>query len=635
MTEPQRRVPIGAEVLPGGGVHFRVWAPIRKKVAVALEGGPGAGQTVALVAEGNGYFSGPVKTADAGTQYKFVLDDEPARYPDPASRFQPEGPHGPSQVIDPAAFAWSDSEWKGTSLEGQIIYELHIGTLTPEGTWESAKRELPALAELGVTVLEVMPVNDFPGKFGWGYDGVNLYAPTRLYGQPDEFRTFVNRAHSLGIGVILDVVYNHIGPDGNYMKAFAPDYFTDRHKNDWGEALNYDGDNNGPSREFFISNAGYWIDEFHLDGLRLDATQAIQDTSKVHVLVEIGQRARAAAKGKPIILVSENEPQHVKLVRPLDQGGYGHDMLWNDDYHHSAMTVLTARNEAYYTDYLGGAQEFVSAAKWGYLYQGQRYKWQKARRGTPSMGTNPAAFVNFLQNHDQIANSVTGQRCHQLASPGRFRAMTAYTILMPGTPMLFQGDEFASSSPFFYFADHHEQLAPLVRDGRAEFMKQFRSAALPEMQSQLPSPEDLTTFERSKLKLSERETNANVLLLHRDLIALRKNDPVLRAPKRGEFDGAVLGPEAFLLRYFGGAHGDRLLLVNLGRDLHLDPAPEPLLAPPEDCAWQTVWSSEDPHYGGLGTFPPESTDNWRLPGQATVLLIARPRPAEATADVLR
>jgi len=632
MNDVRRRLPIGAEPLPGRGVHFRVWAPIRKKVAVALEAGPGAGQIVSLAAEDDGYFSGVAKTAGVGTLYRFVLDDDSTRYPDPASRFQPEGPHGASQVVDATSFSWSDDKWAGCGLEGQFIYEMHVGTLTPEGTWEAATRELPILAELGVTILEVMPVNDFPGKFGWGYDGVNLFAPTRLYGQPDEFRTFVNRAHSLGIGVILDVVYNHIGPDGNYLKLFSPDYFTERYKNDWGESLNFDGDNAGPCREFFIANAGYWIDEFHLDGLRLDATQSIHDASKEHILIAIGRKAREAARGKPIVLVAENEPQATKLVRPIEQQGFGLDMLWNDDYHHSATTVLTARNEAYYTDYLGHPQEFVSAAKWGYLYQGQRYKWQKARRGSPSMGLNPAAFVNFLQNHDQIANSGTGQRAHQLSSPGRFRAMAAYTILMPGTPMLFQGDEFAASSPFFYFADHHEVLAPLVRDGRAEFLKQFRSVALPEMQANLPSPEDPTTFERSKLNPAERETHRPVFLLHRDLIALRKNDPVIRAPKRGEFDGAVLAPEAFLLRYFGGAHGDRLLLVNLGRDLHLDPAPEPLLAPPEDCAWQTIWSSEDPHYGGLGTFPPESTDNWRLPGQATVLMISRPRPVEAGAD---
>jgi maltooligosyltrehalose trehalohydrolase len=319
--------------------------------------------------------------------------------------------------------------------------------------------------------------------------------------------------------------------------------------------------------------------------------------------------------------VAENEMQHTKLVRPLEQGGDGLDMLWNDDYHHSAMTVLSGHNEAYYSDYLGSPQEFVSAAKWGYLFQGQRFQWQKKSRGSPTFGLEPAVFVNFLQNHDQVANSGRGLRCHALAAPGRFRALTALTLLMPGTPMLFQGEEFAASSPFLFFADHNPELAPLVRKGRGKFLAQFSSLALPEMQALLPDPADPQTFERCKLDLAERERHAEVYALHRDLIRLRRGDRVLRAPRRGSFDGAVLGAEAFVLRWFGGTEGDRLLVVNLGRDLLLDPAPEPLLAPPEDRHWAVYWSSEDPRYGGLGTLPLDTEENWRLPGQATVLLM--------------
>ena len=266
----------------------------------------------------------------------------------------------------------------------------------------------------------------------------------------------------------------------------------------------------------------------------------------------------------------------------------------------------------------------MSAAKWGYLYQGQRYKWQKKRRGTPTIGLNPAAFVNFLQNHDQVANSGGGLRCHTLTSPGRYRALTALTILMPGTPMLFQGDEFAASSPFLFFADHNPELAALVSKGRAKFLAQFPSCALPEMQQRLTDPEKIETFERCKLDWSERERHAAVYALHRDLIHLRREDSVLRAPKRGTYDGAVLGAEAFVLRFFGGGEGDRLLIVNLGRDLHLDPAPEPLLAPPEEMRWHTQWSSEDPRYGGQGTPPLDSEENWRLPGHAAVLLVSVP-----------
>ena len=373
--------------------------------ALCLEDGPGAKADIALIAERDGYFSGWADKAGTGTLYRFRLDEGTALYPDPATRFQPQGPHGPSQVIDPAAFSWTDQAWRGCGLEGQIIYEMHIGTFTLEGNLQAATERLPALAEIGVTVLEVMPLADFPGRFGWGYDGVDLYAPTRLYGTPDDLRRFVDRAHALGIGVILDVVYNHLGPDGCYHKQFAPAYFTDRYKNEWGEPLNFDGDDSGPVREYFIANAGYWIDEFHLDGLRLDATQQIFDSSPENILTAIGRRVREAAAGRATLLVAENEPQNVKLVRPVDQGGNGLDMLWNDDYHHSAMTVLSGHNEAYFTDYLGAPQEFVSAAKWGSLYQGQRYKWQKNRRGAPTTGLNPAAFVNFLQNHDQVANS--------------------------------------------------------------------------------------------------------------------------------------------------------------------------------------------------------------------------------------
>jgi maltooligosyltrehalose trehalohydrolase len=608
-----RRLPIGAEVLDRG-VHFRVWAPAQSKVEVVLE----AGDAFPLNAENDGYFSASISAATTGTRYRIRFDGSPDLYPDPASRFQPEGPHGPSQVVDPSDFGWTDEAWRGCSAEGQVVYEMHVGTFTPEGTWAAAIDKLAGLAELGVTILEVMPVADFPGRFGWGYDGVNMFAPTRLYGEPDDFRRFVDRAHALGIGVILDVVYNHVGPDGNHLKAFAPAYFTDRYKNEWGEALNFDGADAGPVREFFLANAGYWIDEFHMDGLRLDATQQIFDASPTHILTEIGQHCRSVAGSRRVYFVAENEPQQVKLVKPTDQGGYGLDALWNDDFHHSALVALTGRNEAYYTDYLGTAQEFVSAAKWGYLYQGQRYTWQKKRRGTPSFGLPPSAFVNFIENHDQVANTARGLRVHRVTTPGKLRAMTAFMILMPGTPMLFQGQEFGSSSPFFYFADHNPELAKLVRQGRAEFLSQFPSIAQPEVQAGLPDPADSRTFERSKL--SWDQADEELLALHRDLFKLRREEPAFAVRRKGQMDGAVLGEHAFVLRYFEETGGDRLLLVNLGRDLNLTPAPEPLLAPPEGQRWEMLWSSEDPRYGGGGMPPPEAEAGWRIMGNAAVVL---------------
>ena len=620
-----RRLPVGAEVQATGGVHFRVWAPRRKRVEIMLEPDVGTSCVAAyeLESEGTGYFSRLLTDAKAGMLYRFRLDGE-NMYPDPASRFQPEGPHGPSQIVDPAAFGWTDRDWCGIHIEGQVIYEMHVGTFTRQGTWEAAARELETLSASGVTVLEIMPVADFTGSFGWGYDGVNLYAPTRLYGIPDDFRRFVDRAHSTGLAVILDVVYNHFGSDGAYFTEFSDDYFTDRYENEWGRPINFDGKNCAPVREFIIANAGFWIDEFHIDGLRLDATQQIFDATSPHVLAEITCRAREAARERSIIVVAENEPQHVKLIRPVEQGGYGMDALWNDDFHHTAVVAMTGRNEAYYTDYRGTPQEFVSAVKWGYLYQGQHYSWQKQRRGTPAVGTPPAGFINFIQNHDQIANSGLGLRLHRLTSPGRYRAMTALMLLAPGTPMLFQGQEFASSSPFLFFADHPPELAAAVRQGRAEFLSQFRSMATPEMQQNLPDPGDRETFERCKLDLSERERHAEVFALHCDLLRLRKEDAAFSGQHRGILDGAVLGPEAFLIRFFNETSGDRLLLVNLGRDLHLDAGPEPLLAPPEERRWEILWSSESPRYGGSGTPPVETDEGWRMPGHAAVVLFPQP-----------
>ncbi|HWI40980.1 MAG TPA: alpha-amylase family glycosyl hydrolase, partial [Verrucomicrobiae bacterium] len=331
-----RKFPVGAEVLPGG-VHFRVWAPKRKRVEVVLEDSPGPVTTgellaVEMEAEADGFFSALVPEASAGSLYRYRLDGG-NRFPDPASRFQPAGPHGCSEVIDAAPFEWHDADWRGVTRTGQVLYEMHVGTFTPEGTWEAACRELPELAALGVTVLEVMPVAEFPGRFGWGYDGVDLFAPTRLYGRPDDFRAFVDTAHRNGLGVILDVVYNHLGPEGNYLKQYSEDYFTNRYLNEWGEALNFDGPNAARVREFFCTNAEYWIREFHLDGLRLDATQQMFDFSPDHILAEIARRVRGAAGKRSVYVIGENEPQNARNILPPELGGHGLDAQWNDDFH--------------------------------------------------------------------------------------------------------------------------------------------------------------------------------------------------------------------------------------------------------------------------------------------------------------
>lgn len=617
-----RRLPIGAELVPGG-VHFRVWAPRANKLAVELWDSRDTQRppdhVAYLNAEAHGYFSNLVAEARAGMFYKFHLGE--GSFPDPASRFQPDGPHGASEIIDPSHFKWTDGNWRGVPRDSRVIYELHLGTFTREGNWRAALEQLPELAALGVTMIELMPVADFCGRFGWGYDGVNLFAPTRLYGAPDDMRAFVNRAHELGLGVILDVVYNHFGPDGNYVGQFSEDYFSRKYKNEWGEALNFDGEQSGPVREFFVANAAYWIDEFHLDGLRLDATQQIYDESPTHILTEIGRAVREAANGRDTFLVNENECQHTRLVRQAKDGGCELDALWNDDFHHSARVAVTGRHEAYYSEYRGTPQELISAVKWGYLFQGQRYDWQNSRRGTPALDLHPTSFVNFIQNHDQVANSLRGQRLHELTSPGRLKAITTLLLLAPQTPMIFMGQEFAASARFLYFADHNPELAKLVREGRFNFLKQFKTIACDESSSIYDDPEGEETFRKCVLDFSERAKHAGVYALHRDLLKLRREDKVFMQPRQRGVDGAVLANEAFVLRFFGEQHGDRLLVLNLGSDVHLHPAAEPLLAPPCGGRWKTIFASEAVRYGGGGAPAIEDKDgNWWLPGHAATVL---------------
>ena len=563
----KRRYPIGAEIIGPNQTHFRVWAPKAKRLDVVLEESSArnaARSFHALTRERSGYFSGSAP-AGSGALYRFRVDQQEHFHPDPASRYQPEGPHDSSCVIDPTEFHWTDTAWKGRPLKGQVVYEMHIGTFTAQGTWQAAIGQLAELASIGITVIEMMPIGDFPGKFNWGYDGVDLFAPAHLYGSPNDLRAFIDAAHAHGLSVILDVVYNHFGPDGNYLRVFSDDYFTAKHENDWGESLNFDGRRSGPVREFFLTNARYWIDEFHFDGFRFDATQDIHDSSKEHILYAIGQAARAAAGKRSIMLVAENEPQHTKLIQPHEQGGDELDGLWNDDFHHSAIVALTGRNEAYYSDYRGTAQEFISAAKYGYLYQGQPYSWQEAQRGTTAFGFGPEVFVSFIENHDQVSNTATGDRLRFQTSPGRYRAMTGLLLLGPWTPMLFQGEEFGSSKPFVYFTDvGDEKLKDAIRKGRFKFLAQFPSIANEETQKRLASPFDPEVYARCKLDFNERQKNHEFYDLHRDLLKLRRDDSRFREQIRGGVDGAVLGRESFLLRYFAKENDDRLLIVNLG-----------------------------------------------------------------------
>jgi maltooligosyltrehalose trehalohydrolase len=625
----QRRFPIGAEPLPGGGAHLRVWAPQRKTVEVVENEGPTA-RTQLLQKDADGYHSGIARFLSAGSTYGLRLDGETRLYPDPASRFQPSGPLGPSAVVDPS-YDWRDAGFPGLGRKGLVIYELHVGTFTREGTYRAAAAELKELSELGITAIELMPLADFSGRFGWGYDGVDLWAPTRLYGEPDDLRSFIDSAHRHGIGVILDVVYNHLGPSGNFLKQFSPAYFSDRYDNEWGEPLNFDGPDSAPVREFFAQNARYWIEEFHFDGLRLDATQSIFDASERHVVAEIVAAARAAAHahGKSVFIVAENEPQDPRLVRSGERGGYGGDALWNDDFHHTARVALTGRHEAYYSDYRGTPQELISALKWGYLYQGQRYSWQNGRRGQPSLDLEATQYVTYLQNHDQVANSLGGERLDRMTSPAELRALTALLLLAPPSPMLFQGQEFAASAPFLYFADHEPELAKIIDRERRKFLSQFPSAATAGDDC-FAVPSAPATFERCKLDFGERVTHAAVYALHRDLLKLRRERPAFAQQRSDRLHGAVLSNSALALRFFC-EEGDALVLVNLGADLELLPVAEPLLAPPASGEFRLIWSSEDTHYGGRGTGQPYAEGRWRLPAHST-LVFGSPSPLQSPTD---
>lgn len=624
-AEHARRFPVGAEIIDGR-IDFRIWAPSQDRVELVIE--QPEPHAVEMTPEGDGYFTATTDDPREPVRYRLRLNGQDELLPDPASRFQPEGPHGPSEVIDPTRFAWTDADWPGLGLEGRVIYEMHVGTFTPEGTWRSAAQQLPHLGEVGIDLIEMMPIADFPGRFGWGYDGVDLFAPTRLYGRPDDLRSFIDAAHGLGLGVILDVVYNHLGPDGNYLGTFSQAYFTDRYKCEWGDALNFDGPDSGPVREFFIANACYWIDEFHFDGFRFDATQQIFDETRPGIIGEITSNARRAAGRRRIVVIAENEPQRTQLLRPLDEGGSNLDGLWNDDFHHAMRVALTGRNEAYCSDYRGSPQEIISAAKHGFLYQGQQSRWQKNPRGTSSFGIDRARLIGYIENHDQIANSAWGSRLIQVVAPGRYRAATTLLMLGPWTPMIFQGQEFAASSPFLYFADHKPEIAEFIAKGRKEFLSQFPSISDGVMMQLLAEPGQEETLARSRLDLHERRENSRFYAMFKDLVSLRRNDEVFGLYGNGGIEGAVLSDHAFVLRFFGPGQ-DRLLVVNLGAGLHFAPSPEPLLAPPWRQDWDLVFSTEDPRYGGSGIARVRLDDGWRIPAEtATVFASKRQIPEQ-------
>jgi len=593
---------LGASFLPGRGVSARVWAPLFEELNLVIDG-----IEMPMTATGGGYFETWACSARVGSRYGFRPPGNKTILPDPASRYQPEGPFALSAIVDPSSYDWAGHNWSGPDSGPQLIYELNVGTFTREGTWAAAAGRLQHLAELGVTIIEIMPIAEFPGRFGWSYDGVFPFAPSHLYGTPDDLRRFVDAAHRYALAVILDVNYNHYGPNGNILPAFSEDYVTHRYKNEWGDAVNFDGPSSENVRAFILANAAYWIREFHFDGLRLDATQQIFDQSPTNIIAEIAETVRSAAGSRRTYIVAENESQDVTLVRSTADGGYGLNAIWNEDFHHSARIALTGRLEAYYSDYTGQVRELLSCTRHGFLYQGQRSRWQSKPRGFWARGLPLSRTIAFLENHDQIANTRGGARLAATTDRGLWRAL-----------MLFQGQEFASSRPFTYFADHHAPLSDAVARGRDEFLRQFPSLSA----GTLPRPDDIAAFENCKLDWTECDRNTWSLRLYKDLGELRRCDGVLGMD--GEIDGAMLSEQAFLVRFFGGVRGDRLLIVNLGSDVRLGACPEPLTAPSLRSRWQLLWSSEDPCYGGEGTPDIDPNGTWYLPGRAAVVLTSRP-----------
>jgi maltooligosyltrehalose trehalohydrolase len=611
--ETARKQPRLGAVAGPNRVEFAVWAPLHREVGLVLEGK----RDIPMEPRDDGYFVAALSDVRAGQRYWYRLGEQ--LRPDPASRFQPEGPFGPSMVVDPDAFSWRVRDWAGAlPRHRHVVYELHIGTFTRDGIWAAACERLPHLASLGVTTLEVMPIAEFDGRFGWGYDGVFLFAPFHRYGTPDDVRHFVDAAHAAGLAVILDVVYNHLGPSGNVLHEFSKLYFAE-HATEWGQGFNLDGECSAPVRHFMRENVRHWLQEYRFDGLRYDATQALVDRSPTHIVHELTEHGRASVAPRPIFVSAENESQNTSLVRRTDTDS-GIDSLWNEDWHHSAVVALTGRREAYFTDYRGTAHELASMGRSNLLYQGQWYSWQKQRRGTDARTYPHAAFTCFLENHDQVANTGSGRRLHQLVDRGKWRALSTLLLLGPSIPLLFQGQEEAVEQPFTYFADHKPPLSDLVSSGRLEFLAQFPSLKSPEIARQIPLPTDERAFNACRLDWRPTAAGQEARRLYMDLLALRHGDPVLSALGTSDVTVEASAPTSaiVLLRYTTGDR-TRLLLVNLGISTRFD-MNDPLVALAATQRWELVLCSEHPKYGGSGVVESFGEGRWELQAHCAWLL---------------
>jgi maltooligosyltrehalose trehalohydrolase len=525
-----RQLTYGASIRDGGLVEFRVWAPNAASVRVRLNGNEYAMQRAEA---GEHSVTAP---GSAGERYFYLVDGHKP-VPDPVSRLLPDGVHGPTQIVDPNAFTWNDGGWRGRCLEDLVIYELHVGTFTPRGTFGGVMGKLDYLLDLGITAIEIMPVAAFPGTRNWGYDGVSMYAVQNSYGGPDGLKALVDAAHAKGLAVLLDVVYNHLGNEGNYLRMFGP-YFTDRHQTPWGEAVNYDGPDSEGVRRYVVNNALYWLREYHLDGLRLDAVQTIYDDSAPHILAEITAAAAvlSAASDRELVIIAETDENDRRHLLPREQGGYGFHAVWSDDFHHSVHAYFTGENRGYYQDF-GKPEQIVRALNEGFVFQGEQFRYWDAPRGTSSEGLALTAHVVAAQNHDQIGNRAVGERLSHLISRGAVKLAAALVLLAPETPLLFMGEEFAARSPFQFFTSYADpQLQQAVREGRRREFQAFGWQAVPD-------PEDPVTFERSRLDWNHGESEKAMLQWYHALLEVRKrfvlpSDRTCRAQLRD--DGTLL-----------------------------------------------------------------------------------------------
>jgi len=529
-------MPFGAECLDDGNVRFRLWAPKAQRVDLCLANQ----EPRALSKLEDGWFE-LVIHAPAGSRYQFEINGQ-TKVPDPASRFQPSDVHGPSEVIDPAPFDWQDEQWRGRPWEEAVIYEPHVGTFTPEGTFAAAEERLDYLADLGITAVELMPIADFAGARNWGYDAVLPFAPDNCYGHPDDLKRLIQAAHRKGLMVFLDVVYNHFGPEGNYLRTYAPEFFTARHRTPWGNAINFDGPGSRAVRDFFIHNALYWLEEYHFDGLRFDAVHAIVDELKPDILTELAEATRAKLGVDRLIhLVLENDQNAAHYLTSLesrrDAGATAegdqrktprlYDAQWNDDIHHALHVLITGETDGYYCDYSEQPIRHLGRClAEGFSYQGERSRHRNnAPRGEPSRDLPPTSFVSFLQNHDQVGNRAYGERINKLAEPKALKAALAILLLAPSPPLLFMGEEFGADTSFLFFCDFDGELAAAVTDGRRNEFARFERFSSPNTRASIPDPNAETTFTRSKLdwRSLDEPTHQFWLTFYHDLLTLRRD----------------------------------------------------------------------------------------------------------------